>query len=251
MISAMQQPFWPDRRYADIAPVRNRKLLERLIAAQPPFQALSRQDIAAVVSHSQVVEVRRGAAIARRGERMAGVIVLGSGAAKLSLRRSNGEESVLRLMGPGEIFGLAATVLDRPCPADVLALEPSLAAIVPPMPVHKLMETHAAFARGVAHALAGRLLELVAELESSVQHSSAQRLACYLLSIASAAGNGHPDLSRLPATKTTVAARLGVKKETLSRLLHTFIEHRLIAVQGRDIALLDRPGLAQVAERGF
>lgn len=237
--------------YSDIAPARDRRLLERLLGAQAPFRALGRPELGDVVTHSYVLELRRGAALARRGERIPGLILLASGSAKLALRRADGEERVLRLMGPGDAFGMAATVLDRICPVDVLALAPSVAAIVPPMPVQKLMEGNAAFARGVARWIAERLLELVGELEASAQQSSAQRLACYLLSIASPAGNGQPGVSRLPATKTTVAARLGVKKETLSRLLHAFIEHRLIAVDGRTIALLDRAGLLQVAERGL
>lgn len=250
MIVAMQQPMHADPSYSDLSPVRNRKLLERLILARAAFRALSRRELAETVAHSQIVEVRRGAAIVRRGERMPGLILLGTGSAKLSLRRRNGEENVLRLLEPGDTFGLAATVLDRPCPVDLLALSPCLAAVVPPMQVRKLLESNATFARAVTRVLAERFMELVGELESSVQHSSAQRLACYLLSLASASG-GAACVSRLPATKTTVAARLGVKKETLSRLLHTLVERKLIAVQGRDIILLDRAGLLQVAERGF
>lgn len=251
MIVAMQQPVHADRSYSDLGPVRNRKLLERLILAQAAFRAVSRQELAETVAHSQVVEVRRGAAIVRRGERMPGLILLGTGSAKLSLRRGNGEENVLRLLDPGDTFGLAATVLDRPCPVDLLALSPSLAAVVPPIQVQKLLESNATFTRAVTRALAERFLELVGELESSAQHSSAQRLACFLLSLASAGRSGAACVSRLPATKTTVAARLGVKKETLSRLLHALVERKLIEVRGRDIAVLDRAGLLQVAEHGF
>jgi CRP-like cAMP-binding protein len=232
----------------DFATAHDRRLLERLLGAQAAFQALPRHDFSEVVAHSYLLELRRGAALARRAERIPGLMLLATGSAKLSLRRADGEEKVLRLMGPGDAFGLAATVLDRPCPVDVLALAPSVAAIVPPMPVHKAMERNAAFARGIARALAERFLELVGELEASVQHSSAQRLAGYLLSLA--AGDGER-LSHLPATKTTVAARLGVKKETLSRLLHALVARGLIEVQGRDIALLDRAGLAQVAKDGL
>lgn len=249
-MGAMQHEL-KSAEYASIAQARDRRLLDRLISGQAPFQVLSRSDLASVTAHSYLVELRRGAAVARRGERIPGLILLGSGSVKLALRRADGEEKVLRLLGPGDAFGLAAAALDRPCPVDVTALAPSVAAIVPPMPVQKLLETHAAFARAFARVLAERFLELVGELESSVQHSSAQRLACYLLSLASTERGGSACVSRLPATKTTVAARLGVKKETLSRLLHAFIEHRLIAVDGRTIALLDRAGLLQVAERGL
>ena len=54
-------------------------------------------------------------------------------------------------------------------------------------------------------------------------------------------------MARLPATKTAVAARLGVKKETLSRLLHALAARSVIEVRGRDVAILDRAGLAALA----
>lgn len=240
----------PSTVYTELAPARDRRLLDRLLSALEPFRALSRQDLATVVTHSYVLELRRGDWIARRAERIPGLVVLGSGSAKLSLRRLNGDESVLRLVGPGEAFGLAATVLDRPCPVDVVALAPSVAAVVPPMPLQMLLESNLAFARAVSRALAARFLDLVGEVESSVQHNSAQRLAAFLLSLAVHNGNGAGWVSRLPATKTTVAARIGVKKETLSRLLHTLAVRGLIEVRGRDIAVLDRSGLARLADSG-
>jgi CRP-like cAMP-binding protein len=48
-------------------------------------------------------------------------------------------------------------------------------------------------------------------------------------------------------SKTVVAARLGVKKETLSRLLRELADDGVIAVAQRNIAILDRARLAQVA----
>ena len=47
-----------------------------------------------------------------------------------------------------------------------------------------------------------------------------------------------------------VAARLGVAKETLSRLLRQFALEGLISVQRRSIRLLDRERLAAAARGG-
>ena len=70
-----------------------------------------------------------------------------------------------------------------------------------------------------------------------------QRLASYLDSlVVPAEGNGHC-VVRLPATKTVVASRLGMKKETLSRLLRSFAEQGLIQVAQREIRIFDRARL--------
>jgi CRP-like cAMP-binding protein len=154
---------------------------------------------------------------------------------------------VVRLLGPGENFGLASTLLDRPCPLHLVALSNSLVATIPPVPLLHLMEQDIGFARSVARALAERVLQLIGELEASLQQSGLQRLACYLDSLAEPNGRPGSWIARLPTTKTTIAARLGIKKETLSRMLRELASRGLIAVSGPQVDLLDRAGLARLA----
>jgi len=233
-----------------VAPARYHQVIQGVISDLPVFRQLSRKDLDTLANHSQLREARRGAAILRRGERTPGVVALAYGLAKLALRRANGEEKVVRLLGPGESFGLAAALLDRPCPVELVALSNCLVATIPPVPVLRLMGQDAGFARTVAGALAERVLELVGELEASLQQSGIQRLACYLDSLAKPNGLPGSWIARLPATKTTVAARLGVKKETLSRMLRELANQGLIAVAGPEVSIIDRAGLAQLAGAG-
>lgn len=72
--------------------------------------------------------------------------------------------------------------------------------------------------------------------------SSAQRLARYLATLAGTEAEAH-----LPTSKTVIAARLGMKKETLSRLLRAFAERGVIDMTRRDIRILDRARLAELA----
>jgi CRP-like cAMP-binding protein len=227
-----------------IQPFRDRKLIEGVIARLPAFGQLSREELDMLAGHSQLQGFRRGATIAKRGAPFPGVMALVEGSAKLALRRNDGEEKVARILEPGECFGFAAMLLERPCPVDVVALANCVVATIPSLPVLRLMEQHAGFAKAMARALAGRVLELIGELEACVQHSSLQRLACYLDSRAEPAGEKGKWIVRLPATKSTIAARLGVKKETMSRMLRELASRGVITVAGPEIAILDRQGLA-------
>jgi len=230
-----------------VGPARDRRLLEGVISNLPLFRQLSRTSLDMLANHSQIREARRGAAIVQRGERMPGVVALAYGSAKLALRRANGDEKVIRLLGPGECFGLAAALLDRPCPVDLVALANCLLVTIPPVPLLRLLDHDPGFARTVARTLAERMLELVSEIEASLQQSGLQRLACYLHSLAEPDGQPGSWIARLPATKTTVAARLGVKKETLSRMLRELASRGMIAVAGPQVSIIDRAGLAQLA----
>jgi len=229
---------------------RDRRILERVLLGVPAIAGASRTEVTDLVAHASLIEVRRGALVVRRAERLPGMMVVASGAAKVSLRRPGGEERVLRLLGPGDMFGLAVAVLDRPSPVEVRALSAAMLAIVPPLSLHRLMERDAAFARGAVRMLAGKFLDLMDEFESSAQCTALQRLAAFLDSIARRSEAGGGWLARLPATKTTVAARLGIQKETLSRLLRALAARGLIDVRGREILLLDPDRLSALAEDG-
>ena len=244
----MQQGL-PMRSPTAIRPFRDRRLLEGVVSRLPAFSELPREELEMLAGYSQVRDFRRGATIARRGEPLPGVVAIVEGSAKLTLRRENGEEKIARLLEPGECFGFAAMLLARPCPVDLVALTNCAVATVPSMPILRLMEQRASLAIAVARTLAERTLELIGELEACVQHSSLQRLACYLESRAEPAEGKGEWVVRLPATKSTIAARLGVKKETMSRMLRELASRGVIAVAGPQIEILDREGLAALADK--
>lgn len=117
--------------------------------------------------------------------------------------------------------------------------------MIPAAAIFTLMDRDPRFARAVALLLAERTLEMLTEVESAMLRG-AQRLASYLGALAeSPEGNGNgggngSTVVRLPVSKTLVAARLGVKKETLSRLLRQLAADGLIEVSRRDISILGR-----------
>ena len=133
-----------------IQPFRDRKLIEGVIARLPAFGQLSREELDMLAGHSQLQGFRRGATIAKRGAPFPGVMALVEGSAKLALRRNDGEEKVARILEPGECFGFAAMLLERPCPVDVVALANCVVATIPSLPVLRLMEQHAGFAKAMA-----------------------------------------------------------------------------------------------------
>ena len=226
---------------------RDPRLLEGLLSNLPLFHRVSRPQVSTVASYSRVRHLRRGAVLCHQGERLSGVIALGYGIMKLALRRIDGDEKVIRFLSANETFGICVMLLDRPCPVTIVLLEDSMFVEIPAAPLHRLIELDPRFAANVVRTMAENFLGLVAELESSVQQSALQRLAAYLGSLT--VPNGTPDswVARLPASKTAVAARLGITKETMSRSLRELADRGLIAVAQRDIEVRDRQALAQVA----
>ena len=189
-------------------------------------------------------EFRRGETILSKEARLPGVFAVAVGTVKLSLRRLPGEERVVRLVQAGQTFGEPSALLGRPARIEASALTDCKLVVIPAPAIFSLIERDPRCGREIVLALAERAAELLAELESTSMRGGAQRLAAYLDSLMPpAGGNGHCTV-RLPASKTVVASRLGMKKETLSRLLRSFAGQGLIEVAQREIRLLDRQRLA-------
>lgn len=193
---------------------------------------------------SSAGSARRGDLIARHRAPLPGVFSLQAGTVKLSLRGADGEERVLRIVAAPDCFGEPTALLGKPCQYDAFALTDVKFCVIPSSAIFALADQDRRFARRLLLALAERSYGILAELAAATTQRGAQRLAGYLESLARQNGSG--TTVQLPVSKTVVAALLGMKKETLSRLLHQFAVDGIIAVERREIAILDRERLVQV-----
>jgi CRP-like cAMP-binding protein len=178
---------------------------------------------------------------------MRGVLTLGCGSVKLSFRFPGGNERVLSVLAPGGIFGAAHVLLERPCRIEITALTDAVLVFIPRASVLALLARNRSFAFNVVNALAENAVSLLAEFEITTLRKPAQRLAQYLNSLAEPAGDSGLWVARLPGTKTLIASRLGFTKETLSRSLRSLAERGVITVDHREIRILNRTRLEQIA----
>lgn len=221
-------------------------MVQGLVPRLRIFREVAPPNLAPVIRQSWVLAARRGTTLVQRGVQVPGVFGLAYGSVKLSLRGQDAEERVLRLVSAGQTFGEAESLLGHAGRSEAIALVDSRLVVIPAAAIFGLMERDPRFARALSVALAERALELTGEVESAMQRG-AQRLACYLAALPEAGdGNGH-SMVRLPVSKTLVAARLGMKKETLSRLLRQLAAERVIEVARREIAILDAAALGRIA----
>lgn len=218
-----------------------------MILNLPMFRGIDRFLLAPVVSAAQLRHVRRAGVICRRGESLQGLLALGYGRIKLSLRGADGKDRVFRIGEAGETFCDAAALLGRPCPLDAVALVDSLVIALPGDALWGLISTAPPFARAMVGILAGRALDFLAEVEHRTTLHGIERVAWYFESIAQPLEGSDAWLARLPAPKNVIASRLGMKKETLSRLLRELSDAQVISVDRREITILDHERLVGIA----
>ena len=221
---------------------RDRQLIEGVVANLPLFANVSPTQVRSVAAQSWTLAGARGSMVVAPGARLPGVLAVAYGSVKLSMKNGGNEERVLRLVAAGQAFGVASALLGRPSPYAAIVLAEAKMVVMPSAPLFALLERESAFAKALVTMLAARELELCAEIGSATLRKGTARLAFYLVESA-----GDDDAVQLPFSKTVLAARLGMQKETLSRLLRSLAEDGMIAVSRRRIALLDRARLRQSA----
>ncbi|HET7670765.1 MAG TPA: Crp/Fnr family transcriptional regulator [Burkholderiales bacterium] len=226
---------------------RDRRLVAGVVAHLPLLAGVDAQRAAALAERCWSLQPPRGEAVVRRHTRLPGIFAVAYGTVKLSLGRADGEQRVLRLVTAGQTFGEASALLGRPADYDALTMGECKLVVMPTAPILELAEHDARFAHNLMMVLARRTVDLLTEVRTATLHSGAQRLAAYLDSLAADHSAPGPLRIELPASKTLIASRLGVKKETLSRLLRQLSSEGMISVGRREIAILDPQRLAALA----
>ena len=221
-------------------------LVKGVLEKLPLLEGVSQEAVRELTTQSSVVRTGRAEIIVHRGERLSSLYAVAFGTVKTRLPRPRGSEVVLSLLGAGTTFGKTAVMLGAPSQVDVVALDETMLVAIRASCVLAMVERNLRFSRNLARALAERNQALMSELESG-KLRSAQRLAAYLEAIAEPAAEPGLLAARLSVSKTLVAARLGIKKETLSRLLREFASDGLIEVSGRTIAIRDAGALRRIA----
>lgn len=214
----------------------------------PLFGQLSADEIDSIAREVREIRAPKDVILFHKGDVADGFYATVFGQVKLALTSPQFTEKVVRIVGPGESFGEAMAFLDRPYAVYAQALTDSLILFVPRRAVFALMEHDAAFARKMIAGMSLRLHNLIEDVEAYSLHSCTQRVVGYLLREAGEDAPRRVTLT-LPVSKTVIASRLNLTKETLSRVLHNLAERGLIRVERREVTIEDRDELRALHER--
>ena len=189
------------------------------------------------------------AVLFRRGDTPDGVYVLLSG--KLALDVGAGGEAdsaVIEVVRPMSLLGLPPVLLRRPSLMTARALEASEVLRIAAAPFRDLLEADARLGLVMLASLAREYRSVVHQLAEMKQRTAAQRLGCYLLALVhEQGGGGARAVVVLPCDKRTLASRLGMTPEHLSRAFAVLRARGVSSGHGRRIVLGDPERLAAFA----
>lgn len=229
----------PARKPGD-PPLRGR--LQELLSHAPIFRDLSPEELARIAAGTREVRAERGQILFQRGDPCVGFHIVVFGQVKLTVGTPAGAEKVVDILGPGASFGEALMFTERPYVVSATALADSLLLHVGKDTLFAEIERDPKLARRMLAGLSWRLHMLVKDVEALTVHSATQRVIGYLARLQDEAGAGR---ITLPAQKSLVASRLNLTPEYFSRILHELEGDGVIAIEGREIQILDAERLAE------
>lgn len=171
------------------------------------------------------------------------------GRVKIVQTQVNGSQSVLRFIGPGEMYGTVAAMMDRPFPADAVAVIASVEVVWSVAAMRHLIRDHPEIGINVTASAGGRLFELQRRMGDLTGERVDRRIARALLRLAEQAGRRTDDGLEIdfPVTRQDLAEMAGATLHTVSRTLAAWDQRGVTGGARRRIVVRDFRALTALA----
>ncbi len=202
------------------------------------WEGLSPEDLEQAEHFCPERHFPEGATIFAPGDPSDSLYVLKSGIVSLSHVSEDGQESILRVLIPGNVFGeLFLTTPARPFLASTLT--PCVVTVVSTDSFHRLLVLTPRIALNFISVLSRRLTDLALDRGQFAHKRSFQRLALILLKLGAAHGveADHWAAIDLPLTHQRLADMIGTSRETVSRHLAQLKRQGAVRQEGRTLLI--------------
>jgi CRP/FNR family transcriptional regulator len=222
--------------------------IQEILSITPLFQGLDNEHLQKLVSIASQRKVAKGKIVFFDGDEGNGFYLVCEGRVKVFKNSADGKEMILHIIEPGEPFGEVAVFSGRSFPASAETLTDSVLLFFARNEFIRLIAENPSLSLNMLALLTQRLKRFAVQIEHLSLKEVPARLAHYFLYLMKEQENRHT--FDLTVTKGQLASLLGTIPETLSRILAKMQTHKLVAVQGKHIEILDPMGLSLLAESG-
>lgn len=214
------------------------------------FTGLTPAEITRVRSAGRLQTVTAGSFFYMQGDPAASAYLIEKGRVRLSQVTTEGQQVLLRVIGPGNMFGAVAIARIESYPVSAEAAEECTVLVWPRMTLVGLVEQMPKLALNAVEMMAGHVQEFQDRFRELATQRVERRLARTLLRLASQAGKKTDEgvLIDLALTRQDLAEMTGTTLYTVSRILSAWESQGLVR-SGREKVILRWPhGLVTIAE---
>ena len=222
--------------------------LATIISAVLLFKGLPENQIREIAGIAVDTRFKKGDVIFSEGDDGDGFYLIVTGLVKIFKASPEGKQQRLHIFGPGEPFGEVPVFTGRQFPASSEAIADSRLIFFPRSAFVDLITANPSLSLNMLAVLSMRLRQFTVQIENLSLKEVPGRLAAYLLYLADE--QGREDRVTLSISKGHLASLLGTIPETLSRIFAKMNSQGLIEVKDRNITLMNRKNLEELAKYG-
>jgi CRP-like cAMP-binding protein len=218
---------------------RNKEIIDALKQSHL-FASLTELQLDRVYRHCKIIQLEAGQLLFSQGEKVVYFYLVLSGKMKLYRVSPDGQEKIIEIVPPGEVFAEALMFMDQPYyPVSAAALVDTVVVGIDARNFKAMLWDSVDTCLLLLGDMSFRLRKLVHEIDTLTLHSGTCRVANYFLQHAS----DKQGCFDLDIAKSVIAARLSIKPETFSRIIKNLREQGIISIDGNKITIHNRQAL--------
>ncbi len=222
-----------------------------LIAALPAFAGLGPEALDDALTLARTLRLPKGATAFAQGQQADEFFLLLNGRLRVTRLTPQGQQMVVRFVGPGDMFGVAMAIKSDIYPGTATAVVDSLALVWPNSAWAGLVSRHPELALNTMGTIGARLQDSQTRiLEMSTQQVE-KRVAHAVLRLVNQAGRKTDEglLIDFPISRQDIAEMTGTTLHTVSRILSAWEEKGLVEGGRQRLLVRDPHGLFMLAEK--
>jgi CRP/FNR family transcriptional regulator len=205
--------------------------IEFLLEQSEFFKGVSAKSKQALTGICIRKSVRKNEVVFSEGDSGHSLYILASGNIRIFKSTPDGKETVIKVIGPGELFAEVVLFERDVYPASAVALKNSVVYLLPKRHFYELLDNRD-FRNDFLRMLMKKQRYLADQLHALTAYDVEDRFVRFLLE-----QYGKKDEYRILLTKKDIASAIGTIPETLSRLLRRMQDQGKISVKGKFIKL--------------
>ena len=222
--------------------LKNTNFIKENLKHHHLFSKLTELQLDRVYQHSKVHRLSEGEILFNQGEQVKAFYMVLSGGVKLFRMSADGQEKIIEIVKPGQVFAEALMFADQnDYPVSSAALSDSEVLSINAKHFKNMLWDSTDTCLLLLGAMSLRLRKLVNEIDKLTLHSGTCRVASYLVH---ELPEGKKEF-KLEIAKNIIAARLSIKPETFSRIIKNLKNQGVLSVDGNSVIIHDIDKLKQ------
>ena len=206
-------------------------------------EILSKEDYNKYIEAKKTVFFNKGEALFEEGSNVDGIYFIENGTAKLYKLGFNRKEQILRFIKEGDIIGYRALLIGEAYQATAEAMSDLQAIFIPSDVFLHLLEVDSQLSYTMLQKISFELGESSNTVTFLAQKTVRERLAEVLLLLEQKLGTDPEGFIKISLTREEIANLIGTATESAIRLISEFKQDDYIAVEGRNIKILNHEKL--------